>query len=374
VSSHLFTLSARTEEEALKSCDVIILGGGPAGSATALSLRAESPSLSVTLVEASSYDRPRIGEVLPAIARTLMNHLGIWEAFQAERFQTARSISSAWGHPFRAENHFIYSLHGQGWHLDRRRFDAFLSDQAASRGAEVRLAARAKAVERLKNAWHLRLEDGTEINARFAVDATGRRAIFARRMGARQIMFDRLAGFARFFTLEDNPEPGTLIESFSEGWWYTALAGGSRVVTCMTDADIARRLGLRHQQQWLDKLSETSWMRRSIGGATIQGSPLVSAANSAHLEPVCAEDWLAVGDAASAFDPLSSQGIVKALRSGIFASYAIADRLGKSDSAGLERYQSFVRREFSRYRQSHAEYCGQEQRWPDSCFWSRRQS
>ncbi|MCI0487336.1 MAG: tryptophan 7-halogenase, partial [Blastocatellia bacterium] len=105
----------------MKSCDVIILGGGPAGCATALSLRSHAPSLSVALIEASAYDRPRIGEVLPAIARTFLNHLRIWEAFETEGFQTVHSTSFVWGHPFRAENHFIYSMHGSGWHLDRRR-------------------------------------------------------------------------------------------------------------------------------------------------------------------------------------------------------------------------------------------------------------
>lgn len=326
------------------------------------------------LIEASSYDRPRTGEVLPAVARTILNHLGIWESFEAERFQTVHSSSSVWGLPFRAENHFIYSLHGAGWHLDRRRFDAFLADQAASRGVAVRLATRVITVQRLNGAWHLRMSDDSEINARFAVDATGRRALFARRNGARRVTYDRLAGFARFFALDENAEPGTLIESFEEGWWYTAFAGGSRVVTCMTDSDIARRLGLQHKERWLAKLSETLWMRRSVGSASLQESSLISAANSAHLEPVCATDWLAVGDAASAFDPLSSQGIVKAMRAGIFASYAIADLLGKSDATGLERYQSFIRREFNRYRQTHAEYCRQERRWPESCFWNRRHS
>lgn len=357
----------------LKSRDVIILGGGPAGCATALSLRAHAPSLSVALIEASSYDRPRIGEVLPAVARPFLNHLGIWEAFQLEGFQTVHSTSSAWGHPFRAENHFIYSLHGSGWHLDRRRFDDFLSNQAASSGVELRLATRMIAVERLKDSWHLRLSDGAEIKARFIVDATGRRAVFARRIGGRVKRFDRLAGFARFFTVEDQTEQGTLIEAFPEGWWYTALAGSSRVVICMTDSDIGRRLGLRDQERWLDLLAETSWVSRSVDGAKLHRLPIVSAANSACLEPVYATDWLAVGDAAAAFDPLSSQGIVKALRAGTFAAYAIADQLNKADARGLARYASFVRREFNRYRQAHAEYCGQERRWPESLFWSRRQ-
>jgi flavin-dependent dehydrogenase len=114
-------------------------------------------------------------------------------------------------------------------------------------------------------------------------------------------------------------------------------------------------------------------VRRSAGSRLLEESPIIAAANSIHLEPVGAADWLAVGDAAVAYDPLSSQGIVKALRAGIFAAYAIADRLDKADHRGLARYAHLVRREFASYRRQHAEYCGREQRWPQSRFWSRRQ-
>jgi hypothetical protein len=55
--------------------DVIILGGGPAGCATALSLRSYSRSLSIALIEESSYEHPRVGEVLPGLARSLLDNL-----------------------------------------------------------------------------------------------------------------------------------------------------------------------------------------------------------------------------------------------------------------------------------------------------------
>jgi flavin-dependent dehydrogenase len=94
--------------------------------------------------------------------------------------------------------------------------------------------------------------------------------------------------------------------------------------------------------------------------------------NSRLLDPLSGDDWLAVGDAASRFDPLSSQGIVKALRSGIFASYAIGDLLLNGDKSGLRRYQRFVAEEFKSYAQTRLKYYRQEQRWPNSEFWRRR--
>jgi 2-polyprenyl-6-methoxyphenol hydroxylase-like FAD-dependent oxidoreductase len=358
--------------ELVNAPDVIILGGGPAGCATALSLRSYSPSLSIALIEESSYEKPRVGEVLPGVARPLLDQLGVWKAFDAERYQPTYSTTAFWGSSSGSENHFIYNLQGAGWNLDRVRFDALLAAQAAECGTDVHRGLRFAGAERSTDRWRLSLSDGARIECRFVVDATGRRAAFGRTMKARMLSFDRLMGFTRFFELDGDSEPGTLIEAFQDGWWYTAPAGRFRAATCMTDSDIGRNLELHDRDQWLSLLSKTNAVRSRLGRAVLHGAPVIRAANSAHLDPVCGTDWLAVGDAASAFDPLSSHGIVKALRSGIFAGYAIADLLNKSDASGLEKYRKLVRREFAAYRRAHAEYCAAEDRWPDRPFWSRR--
>ena len=129
---------------------------------------------------------------------------------------------------------------------------------------------------------------------------------------------------------------------------------------------------LNDEARWLRLLSETNWIRRSVGRGSLDGEPLTRAANSSRLEPVCGADWLAAGDAASTYDPLSSQGIVKSLRSGIFASYAVADSLCKRDAGGLSRYEKLVRREFASYARAHARHYAEERRWPHSDFWRRR--
>jgi flavin-dependent dehydrogenase len=326
----------------------------------------------VALIEATAYDRPRVGEVLPALARGLLDQLGVLKAFEAEGHRPAHSAAAAWGQPFPRENHFIYTTHGAGWHLDRARFDAFLARQALERGVLVHTSARVCAASRSGDGWRLQLSDGEELCARFVVDASGRAASFARNAGARRLAFDQLVAYARFFTLEDEPEPGTLIEAFSEGWWYTAPAGERRVVICLTDADIARRLGLGDEKRWLGLLSETRWIQGSVGRGRPHENTVTRAANSSRLEPACALDWLAAGDAASTYDPLSSQGIIKSLRSGIFASYAVADLLHKADTSGLTRYEKLVRREFAAYARAHARHYAEERRWPESDFWRRR--
>jgi flavin-dependent dehydrogenase len=86
---------------------------------------------------------------------------------------------------------------------------------------------------------------------------------------------------------------------------------------------------------------------------------------------VTGERWIAVGDAATTYDPLSSQGIFKALQSGILASYAICDFF-KGTPGGLEKYEALIKQEFDDYLATRADYYGQERRWQASPFWQRR--
>jgi flavin-dependent dehydrogenase len=183
-----------------------------------------------------------------------------------------------------------------------------------------------------------------------------------------------LVSFSRFFTLDERCAPETLIESFAQGWWYTARTGGRRVVTCLTDADIALKLGLSDKEKWLGLLSATRQIKESVGGGVLAEENITRTANSARLTPVGGSNWLAVGDAASAFDPLSSQGITKSLRSGVFASYTIADLLVKSAKTATRRYEKFIETEFAVYQKLYKKHYSNERRWRESAFWQRRQN
>ncbi|HEX2211677.1 MAG TPA: FAD-dependent oxidoreductase [Longimicrobium sp.] len=356
--------------------DVFIAGGGPGGCAAALALRAHAPGLAVALAEASAYGGERVGETLPPAAAEVLGHLGVWDAFAAQAHHPAYGTAAAWGSPVPHENEFVFRVRQVGWHLDRGAFDGMLADQAALRGVRVLRQTRVLDAAREPGGWRLTLSTGAELRARVLIDATGRGAALARRgAGARQVVRDRLAGFVRFFRQPGGGGvPHTLVEAFADGWWYTApLPDGRRVVACMTDTDLARGLGLEEDDAWRALLDEAApRVRASLANAVQDGDAIVRAARSRCLEPAAGEDWIAVGDAASSFDPLSSQGMMKALRSGIFAAYAAGDLLAKGDDAGMHRYRAFVKREFDAYLRTRARYYADERRWPGREFWRRR--
>jgi flavin-dependent dehydrogenase len=355
--------------------DVAIVGAGPAGSACAIALRTRMPSLSVALIEASRFDAPRAGETLSPAARPLLEHLGVFETFRAAGHAEVHGTTASWGNAAPHDNDYIFHARGPGWHLDRTRFDAMLAESAASRGAALLCGAAVSSARRADDGWHIDLADGRSIAARFLADTTGNTAIARRFCGARAVVVDHLVSFGRFFDDDGNADPRTIVEAFADGWWYTAaLPGKRRFVACMTDSDVARRLHLRDAESWT-RLLETMPLTGSFARnapANPDAAIVARACGSQRLESAAGADWIAAGDAASRFDPLSSQGITKALRSGVFASYALGDQLANGDSRGLRRYERFISSEFDSYLRTRTAIYRDEQRWPENDFWSTR--
>jgi flavin-dependent dehydrogenase len=227
--------------------DVAILGGGPAGAAAALSLRRHAPALSVALVEQSGYDAPRVGETLPPTVQNVLEQLGVWEAFVGEGHVAAYGTRAAWGSDELYDNEFIYHPAGRGWHLDRKRFDRLLARQAEGRGVTAYSGHKfTDSRHKEGGGWRLNVtaEPGSEllVEASFVIDATGRRAAFATRRGVRKVLIDRLLGVSVTFGAREAEPPVdtyTLVEACEEGWWYSSLLpGGKVIVFCMSDADV----------------------------------------------------------------------------------------------------------------------------------------
>src|SRR3954447_2887363 len=121
--------------------DAVILGGGPAGAATALSLLRRGHTAAI--VEASGYHGDRIGEALAPPARGVLEHLGVWDAFVAAGDHLeSYGTRAVWGGDAPGANPFVLSTHGRGWQLERRAFDALLVEAAAAAGAPVHRHAR----------------------------------------------------------------------------------------------------------------------------------------------------------------------------------------------------------------------------------------
>ena len=358
----------------IESFDVAVIGGGPAGCATALSLRLSFPQLSVVQLEAGDYSAHRAGEILPPAANSLLRHLGIHKVLDGGPVIASRAVTSAWGERRLEENHYIFSAIGAGWHLKRNLFDAMLAEQCEARGIHFLRNTAVCGGRRDDGRWLLNSSAAT-VCARFVVDATGRAAVFARMQGAQLRIHDRLTSYTRFVIGSNVHVTETLIEAGPQGWWYTApVPDGRRVVSYMTDADIGRDAGLPTAHIWMKLLTETEHIRAAVGEGVPEQDCMVRAAATSHLDRVHGEGWLATGDASAAYDPLAAQGITKALRNGILASYAAADMLLRREARAADRYAFILDNQFDAFQRAQRQHFAREKRWTDSPFWSRRQA
>jgi flavin-dependent dehydrogenase len=350
------------------SADVVVVGAGPAGAA--LGLRLARVGCSVVLLEQSGYEQFRVGEALPPAAAVRLQRLGVWEPFLQTHPEPVHGVQSAWGTGELDSSSFFGHPLLNGWHLDRSRFDTMLTLAATGAGARVFRQTRARDVEFRDGEWSVNAGD-LRIRAGFLVDATGRRAHLCQRLGIGRRQPDRLIGIAVRFAETHGGLPSQ-IESHPLGWWYSAsLPNGGVIAIFFTDSDICAHNRLTHPVAWTRRLQESPHTSERIAGLTPNWPLRVFPAASHCLRRAAGDGWLAVGDAATGRDPLSSSGIDFALASAERASSALcALAAGRQESA--DEYDAEVQADFAAYLQDRRAYYAMERRWPESPFWQRR--
>ena len=360
---------------------VLIIGGGLAASATGLGL-ARSGIRSL-IVERGDDSGDVVGESIPSSTRPLLDMLGMSGDMEKNGHLPYNGNRSAWGGESLDDHDFINSPYGHGWHIDRRQFESDLAQIATDAGADRLTQTRVAHWERCdvdgSSGWNFSLmtSDGShESTARFVVDATGRASWFARQMGSQPSHDDRMVGLVSFLPTSGAPDPErvVLVEAVESGWWYTAgLPDGRLAAVYFSDADLIDFSQVRGPVGWLRLLRLSAHTARRVAdhGYFLDSPPRTVPAGSSLIGPMFGEGWLAVGDAAAAYDPVSSYGITSALAGGLQAAEAIKQAL-EGDVDGVVNYAAQISSIYAGYLESKAAYYGIERRWPTSKFWSRR--
>ncbi|OBZ79328.1 putative FAD-dependent oxidoreductase LodB [Grifola frondosa] len=416
---------------------VIIVGGGPAGCATALSLIRCNPDSKFLLLDDSDPEVFKIGESLPPSAKPTLGYLS---SALLSRLQEDTSVgnhglctgnASAWLSEHIEETYPIMNPYGMGWHLDRAHFDETLRDavrDACSPPAHVgdsgSGAANSRKLERGRFTGVRRISGGWEVNvdgieessiqktfrAIWLVDATGRKASLAHKLGANTTKLDSLLSFYALFSSNADHSPHhapdrdrrTLIEAASSGWWYTAqLPHALRLVAYHTDAsdpsarqartlDGFNELLHAHTTHVAQALQDSAYEPLVLPGRQAQ-FPRCTAANSSFLEPCgavqtyndseigqrCSPGWCAVGDAAMAFDPLSSQGMITAIEMGKYVGAILGRHLSgsikdpESNPDVIDCIARMYEKVRMKYQKARRYYYGQVTRFEGE-FWTRQ--
>ena len=361
-----------------KEFETVVIGGGPAGIATALSLLQHGRSVAV--LERTKYAEARIGETFPPDINPLLARLGLTDVLNSVPRVSSVGIRSVWGSTDVFDQSFLFNPYGNGWHVDRQAFDACLAVEAKRRGAQLIVGAKLLDLFSTENAgWTLHVVlngKPVQLRASFVVDATNRASTVARRLGARRKVYDNLIGVSALF--ERGPDHNTpealLIEAVQDGWWYSApLPNHQLVVTFMTDSDLCDHTLARQELAWTTKMKCAEHTRTRTVRCSPLGSRQAFPANTSRLDIPSGPAWLAVGDAATAQDPLSGNGVCRSLLAGIEAGETIHASLS-GDSSAEASYCSAVSHVFDTYMQQRSAYYAWESRWALSPFWARRVS
>jgi flavin-dependent dehydrogenase len=330
--------------------DVAVIGGGPGGSTVATHLA--RGGLSVALFEREPFPRFKVGESLVPATMLLLERLGALDAVARGGFQVKHGASfldqeTGLGHDF-------YFLKGMPWpswtyNVPRAQFDTILLEHSRKQGVAVYQPATVTRVGFDADGVDLEAATGgerAEYRARFLVDASGRDAFVAARLGRRRRVpnLGKVALFAHYRGADRFPgiqEGNIRLYLFDGGWfWWIPFTNDVTSVGAVLHARTVREYAGTPDELFEAVVRRCDAVREHLGRAE-RVTPIHRVANFAYVNrPVVGDRFLAVGDAIAFIDPIFSSGVFIAMRSGELAAETIRAAFASS---------RFSARRFARY-------------------------
>jgi 2-polyprenyl-6-methoxyphenol hydroxylase-like FAD-dependent oxidoreductase len=359
-----------------KSWPVAVIGGGIAGCAACLGLARRGVEAVWIGPDVTLGSKP--GESLAAASLPVLENLGVDQLLADPAHRKAWVNFSAWGSDALLERHAAAQPGGTAYVISRGHFETALIHETRLKPGIHRLDAALAAFEHDETGWTLTSDTGAVVRARLVIDATGRRATICRTQ-TRQRRLDRLVAAYAFLhqvELDIDPTPATVIEAVSDGWWYATLLADRRLtINFYSDPDLMpRKIGQR-ADVWRQMVGQTRHIGRWIesAGYELAGPPDLASAGTVWLDQAAGPGWLATGDAAISFDPLSAHGMTTALWTGDEAAAAAARTL-EGDEAALDDYAARLRYGVEQYIRERRTIYARERRFAHHPFWQRRQN
>lgn len=410
--------------------DVVVLGGGPAGSTFAAIAKKYAPDARIVLLEKARFPRWHIGESTIPAANGVLDDLGVYQAMLESDFVKKMGVTFIWGQdrsPWTADyltlrtiaradgGATVLEVTGQdfekllgpgqtrrtpysAFNVERSRFDKLLLDNARRLGADVREGTRALRAERLPGgsrhaiAWEDDAGRSGAITADFVLDATGLAHLLTR---GERVYDETLNNFAVYgylrgaewkVTYSGSEDRSTVfIAAIEHGWiWYFPLGRDLMTVGVVTNrhhfADQLKRVDLEaFFWRSLRSCPEVAGLieRASLRDDILPDGARVGACQdwSSWAKQTVGDGWAAAGDAAMFVDPILSTGVTLALQTGHRAAYTWLTARARPDlpAAPLWRaYADYLRGEYGAFLTLARYFYGNNKAAP-SWWWTAQQ-
>lgn len=366
--------------------DVIVIGGGPAGS-TAASMLAKHGK-SVVLLERERFPREHVGESLLPASLPVLEELGVYQRVKAAGFLPKYGATMIWGEdnvPWTWRFEETNSKYSHSYQVNRAEFDHILLKRAEELGVQVYQESSVIAVETNSNLKKVKYINNLglkkEAEAEFIVDASGQSALLSKSNGYQNYDedFRNLAVYGYFDGAKRIPSPNEnniFIESYKDGWmWNIPLKEGVASVGAVVDSEfgIERLKALDAEDFLLEQISQCTDMFSLLKDSSFRSKATVLRDWSYTSEKMAGDGWVMAGDAACFIDPLFSSGVHLAMMSGVLAaSYANTFFEDKELALGsASEYERLFRVEYLHFRELALLFYSSN-RTVESYFWEAR--
>jgi flavin-dependent dehydrogenase len=333
----------------MKSYDVIIIGGGPAGSTAATLLTRKG--LKCIVFEKEHFPRPHVGESLLPFCYDLLKELGLLEKVQAlgvakpgARFLDASNQSYS---------NYCFANHIEGpaalsSHVNRAHFDKLLLDNSKSEGAEVMEGAKVKSVDIHAEGVTVSIDRTGKketCEGAFLIDASGQNTFLASKLKTKKKIenLERTAvsthwkGANLIDGLEEGIQQIVYLGGEKKGWiWCIPIAEDTMSIGVVADSNYIKRQKekLKDSDDWqksfyLNELKETDYVQSVIDNAEIVGSINVNGNYSYKVEQKFGDRFAMIGDSGTFIDPIFATGVFLAMKSAFLVSATVGDAFGK---------------------------------------------
>jgi len=346
-----------------ESFDVVVIGGGPGGSATATYLAREG--FRVLVLEKDRFPRFHIGESLLPYNQTIFQEMGVWPELEKEDFPQKFGAQFLLGNGSKA-NTFIFSegrftREPMTIQVERARFDHILLNHAKKCGAEVREGWIAQRFEDQHERIQVDVRDVKCENRKcfgsFLVDASGRGNLTGNQEQIRLVhsQLKKLAVFGHFegVRLDEGERKGdTVIVRLKNKWfWLIPISSRKVSVGCVLDREEFSAQNVEPEALFKHIVDSSAPLRERMQSARLIGSIQTTTDFSYHNRRFVGHRLLRVGDAAGFIDPIFSSGVYLAMYSGKLAARAVTEALkrGNDGSIYLAAYETKFNRAMQVY-------------------------